>query len=1020
MLLSALNLRAARRCLLAAALIAAAGDGNSACAQEPTLAEMDHAMWTARDGAPQGVTALSQAPDGILWIGSEGGLYSFDGRSFSTFQPQPGEPDLPAGPVYSVLAARDGAVWVGFYLGGAARIWRGHVTLFTRADDQRLWAVQDIRQTSDGSIWALSAQQRLVRFGGDGTWHVEPIPAGNSGGRIRGIFIDSSDTLWLAQGGRLYRRPLIQSTYEATDVEADWTFGFAEAPDRSIWVTDVMTAVDRGRTQHVDRLGKLLTRLADAEEAYSILYSPGGDLIMASQYHGLRRFAADALTDRSLAAPRAAERYTQLEGLSSDAEDTLLLDADGNIWAGGQRGLDRFKKARLTPFIAKKPGGKWGICATRQGDVWVSSDTNQLYKVSAGTTESFLNVGDIYSMFCGDDGDIWLVDHAGIWEMHAGRIKPVQSIPGTGPYGVNQVVVSSHHTLFVSASGVGRGLWQYEHHQWTKVTGTGIPANAPSALYLDSEDRVWTGYSDGRVGQPLEGAGLILSSGNPGLGLVRALLETLHGVFAAGVNGLAVLRKKDFEMLSFADRASSRGVAGLVESRNGDLWLNGARGIVHVSATDLQAALDDPRHLIKSELVTEGDFVGPVRLFSEQSTAARDAHGNLWFATLNGVLHVDPEHLNSQSHLPILSIRSIAVDRNPLSASGAIGPRPQTLDIQYLGVNLTAPDKVIYQYRLDGLDDSWQDAGHRTEAIYTHLRPGNYIFQVIASNGNGIWTAPVAAKPFSVLPSFYQTAWFAALCGLAGLLLLWFIVMARVRAITRVIRARAEERADERIRISRDLHDTLLQGIQGLLLTFHVAAQKLAAEGESKHMLEKALATADRIIIEGRNRVNSLRAEHLTDAELFGSLENVGKDLNLDDRVQFHVTRSGSKATLRPHVADEVLYIAREAVTNAFRHSGGSQISLALIYGKRYFSMSCSDNGRGFDPKDEEKLGHWGLKGMLERALKLGGQLCCRSKSAQGTEILFAIPSYRAYENHSRLMFHLRALHLSERNPIGE
>src|SRR5262249_11341817 len=199
-----------------------------------------------------------------------------------------------------------------------------------------------------------------------------------------------------------------------------------------------------------------------------------------------------------------------------------------------------------------------------------------------------------------------------------------------------------------------------------------------------------------------------------------------------------------------------------------------------------------------------------------------------------------------------------------------------------------------------------------------------YTFDVAASNGDGEWTAPVSSAPFTVRPSFYQTIWFALLSALAGVLVLFGLFALRVRAITRGIRARAEERADERIRIARELHDTLLQGIQGLLLNFHVAAKKIAPDNESKQMLEHALSTADRIIIEGRNRVSSLRSEHLTDAELIGSIESVGSDLMPARKLDFRVNRSGDPATLHAHVADEVFYIAREALTNAFRHSGAA------------------------------------------------------------------------------------------------
>lgn len=324
---------------------------------------------------------------------------------------------------------------------------------------------------------------------------------------------------------------------------------------------------------------------------------------------------------------------------------------------------------------------------------------------------------------------------------------------------------------------------------------------------------------------------------------------------------------------------------------------------------------------------------------------------------------------------------------------------------------------MTYKYRLAGLEDAWQDAGRRTEALYTHLGPGTYTFQVTASSGNDVWTAPVASRPFVVLPSFYQTTWFRVLCVVAGLALAFGLFTLHVRVVARSIRSRAEERADERIRIARELHDTLLQGIQGLLLNFHVAAQKIAPDDASRAMLDRTLATADRIILEGRNRVSSLRSERLTDGELVGSLENAGRDLRPDDEVHFSVQRSGTAAALRPDVADEIFCIAREALTNAFRHSAAANVGIELTYGKRYFSMMCTDDGSGFDASGGQKDSHWGLRGMDERARKLGGQLRVESDASRGTEIIASVPCYRAYQHYSRLMFYLRALRFSERDP---
>jgi len=155
-------------------------------------------------------------------------------------------------------------------------------------------------------------------------------------------------------------------------------------------------------------------------------------------------------------------------------------------------------------------------------------------------------------------------------------------------------------------------------------------------------------------------------------------------------------------------------------------------------------------------------------------------------------------------------------------------------------------------------------------------------------------------------------------------------------------------------------------------------------------------------MLEGRNRVSSLRSAHMTDEELMGSLRNAGRDFALNHTIAFHITREGIEAKLHAHVADEVFYIGREALTNAFRHSGASEIVLHFAYGRRIFTMTCTDNGRGFDA-DVDKPGHWGLKGMLERAQRLGGEMRFKSQPADGVEIALAIPAFRAYRGRSRL-----------------
>ena len=208
-------------------------------AETPRLSQFVHTSWTARDGSPQAIRTLAQAPDGSLWIGSDGGLFRFDGISFQEFQPSPGEPRLPSNGILSVCALPDGTIWVGMYLGGVARIANGHVTLYNQADGKPLSTVDNLHSAPDGRVWALSNRGSLIRFGDDGAWHQQSIPLGPGGGRIFAFYIDKSSTLWLAQGGRLYRRPTGSAGYTAAEGAVDFMVSATEGGDGSVWIADL-------------------------------------------------------------------------------------------------------------------------------------------------------------------------------------------------------------------------------------------------------------------------------------------------------------------------------------------------------------------------------------------------------------------------------------------------------------------------------------------------------------------------------------------------------------------------------------------------------------------------------------------------------------------------------------------------------------------------------------------------------------------------------------------------------------
>jgi signal transduction histidine kinase/ligand-binding sensor domain-containing protein len=763
--------------------------------------------------------------------------------------------------------------------------------------------------------------------------------------------------------------------------------------------------------RHVDQFGKALANPATREDVSEVVFGTDGSAWLSHSGAGLELltpYEVDGASHRFQT--NSPNLFGVEDGLITTGYRRLLCDADGSIWVAGGRGIERFRRATMVPIVPNAINGWWSFCVGPSGDVWVAVLDGFRGLVRGNRVTRLKDRENITAILCGQDGRVrvFAMDH-GIAEVQGGQLHFLPLLPGHGPYWVpyrfTSVVALQDDQILASTRGTTEnGLWIYQGGRWKRfLPETGI--ERITAMMKDTRNNVWLGSVDGKITALDAKTRQVISSTSPGIGAVVGFSVTSYGVFAFGENGIAFDENGAFRMLPLSDSGLATSVTGLAEDGNHDIWINGSRAIARISSAEIKAAVSDPNHRILAREFREGDFRGSDIFTYSRNSAQLDNQGRVWLATASGIIYIDPQRLDRPSHLPALSIRSVTADGKRLNPNSTIAPGTETLNVQYFGLNLSNPTGVIYRYRLVGYDSEWQDVGSRAEAIYTYLRPGTYTFQVAASNGDGVWTQPLSTSPFTVLPAFYETCWFATLCALAGALLLWLGIRARLRYVSHHIRLRAEERADERIRIARELHDTLLQGVQGLLLSFHVAAEKVPADHESKAALEKALTTADRIILEGRNRVTRLRSENLTDAELRLSIEGVAADLNETNRVNFALERKGGSDTLQDHIVDEVFYIAREALTNAFRHSQASRIGVELDYQRREFSMTCRDDGRGFDAdarRASQTNGHWGLRGMSERAERIGASFRVSSFPEKGTEVQVIVPARRAYVRPTR------------------
>jgi signal transduction histidine kinase len=315
-----------------------------------------------------------------------------------------------------------------------------------------------------------------------------------------------------------------------------------------------------------------------------------------------------------------------------------------------------------------------------------------------------------------------------------------------------------------------------------------------------------------------------------------------------------------------------------------------------------------------------------------------------------------------------------------------------------------APEKVLFRYKLEGLNKNWHDAGTQRQVFFANLPPGKYRFRVQACNNSGVWNEAGAALDFSVAAAYWQTWWFRSLCVLAFAGLLFAGYRMRVHQVEQRYNALLEGRVAERTRIARELHDTLLQSFQGTLLKMHALTYLVGDRPDVQKTLEGTIEQARAAITEGRDAVQGMRSSMVVTNDLARSIGLLGDELTgqyQGERCpEFAVQVEGTSRDLAPIIRDDVYRIAGEAVRNAFRHAGAGRIEVEIRYDARQLRVRVRDDGKGMDPKileSGERAGHFGLPGMRERARSVGGKLAIWSEADSGTETELTIPAGVAY-----------------------
>jgi signal transduction histidine kinase/ligand-binding sensor domain-containing protein len=975
-----------------------------------------HRAWISREGFAQGqVTSIAQTSDGYLWLGTEFGLLRFDGVRSMPWHP-PGNGQLPNSWIRSLLVARDGTLWIGTLRGLAS--WKdGKLTRYSELAGHSVNALVADRE---GTVWAGGYASGVARTpSAAATLCAIRNGSARCDGRgfgewVGSLYEDRGGTLWAAAQTGLWRlRPGSPKHYPMA-MSAISSLLTSDEHDGGLLIAD-----ENGVRQFFEENDRRTVAypLSGAPSGFKpgrLLRDRDGGLWIGTLDRGLLH-VHEGRTDV----------YTQANGLSGDFVTRLFEDREGNIWVATKNGLDRFRDFAVRTISANQglpSTPPWSVLAARDGSVWLGT-LDGLSRWNAGQVTTYRTAGSggrreivdtglpadgVGTLFEDGDGRLWVSTLRGIAYFENGRFIPVGQLPGgrtssiAGDGAGNLWIVNEAHGLYRWHRGTVA-----EHIPWATL---GVETPATSLLPDPLKGGLWLGFQD-RVAYLKDGEILASYAAADGLaeGRVNELRFDRNGaLWVAMESGLSQIKGGRVVTLSSGNGLPCDAVHWTMEDDDHSIWLYMTCGLVRVGATELDAVVSDATRRIQTAVFDGSDGVALRALPAlYRPQVAKTADGKLWFLPGDGVSLLDPRRLPVNSLPPFVHIEQITADRKTYDAASGLRlpPLVRDLEIDYAALSFVAPEKNRFRVKLEGRDLEWQDVGTRRQAFYADLTPGTYRFRVAAANNSGVWNEAGAFLDFSIAPAYYQTTWFRAAFVVTVLGLFWAMYQLRLRQIAHDFSLRLDERVNERTRIARELHDTLLQSFQGLMLHFQSARDLLPVyPAKAVDALDEALDRADRAIVEGRDAIQNLRSSTTASNELAQAITTLAEELtNGADRetnlATFHVSIEGSPRDLHPIVRDDIQRIAREALRNAFRHAQADHIEAEVTYGASEIRLRIRDDGKGIDPThlSAGRARHWGLVSMRERAEQIGAQINLWSEVGAGTEVELRVPASVAY-----------------------
>jgi len=1000
-----------------------------ALALDPTegLGQYEHEAWAAREGLMGSVRAIVQTPDGYLWLGTEFGLVRFDGTRFFRLALPPDQ-QLPSPRILSLLAARDGTLWIGTYSGLAS--WKdGRVTSYPEITE----AVSSLLEDYEGTIW-LGEKEKVcaIRRGRfdcrDDLKSVAPSTYGYLQGGVFSLHEDTQHRLWAGAESGLWqwqpgppRRVLAQPVgiFQAV-VQGDQPTALtviASSPQgRQLWEV----ADDKGEMYKVPGLTRPFTPNRLLRDSKGALWIGTLDQGLLYVNHG------------------QTTRFAQSDGLSSDFVLAFFEDREGNIWVGTTNGLDRFRKSVVSTISASQglSTPAWSLTSARDGSIWIGTDNGvnrwkdgQLtiyrsahlpragprtttYATARVITDTGLPDNVIGPLTEDTRGRIWVTTPGGAAWFENGRFTRAgpltagasTAIAADTREGVWIADPDRGLVHLVNGKSVESIAWPWSKAERDRRVSAILPDPVKGGL--------WLGFLYGGIAYFNNGKLAASLSSKDGLGadLVWSLLLDRGGaLWAATDGGLSRFKDGRVATLTTKNGLPCDVVRMVLEDEASSLWLYTACGLVRVERSELDAWVSNSKRTVETTVFDSSDGVrssAVVGRYGPRATKSLD--GKLWFAHGDGVSVVDPRHLAFNKIPPPIRIEMVTADRQTYETPEhlSLPPLVRDLSIDYTALSFVAPEKNRFRVKLEGWDNDWRDVGNRQQAFYNNLPPSNYHFRVIACNNSGVWNEEGAALDFRIAPAYYQTNWFRALCGLTFLAMLWTVYHLRVRALEQrqavleryqtEIRALNEQmiaaQEAERMRISGELHDGVLQQITSVSLRLGKVRYQVPPDSEAKATVNGVQQQLIQIGTDIRHLSHELHPAVLQESGLPAALSAYCEEFTKVRGLTVSCETDETVEQLSPGAALCLYRIAQEALGNAAKYSAAKKVEVRLTRADGRVCLSVSDDGVGCDPNQTGKSGGLGVINMRERVLQLRGTFEFDSAPGRGTTVRAEVP----------------------------